>query len=1232
MCCAYMARVFQAVALGFLIDYFGGGNDKGYLWAFLIVACGVIILFEHHHVFFIAWHKGMQLRLAGVAAIYEKSLKLSSTHQNTSASYGRIMNLASNDVERFIMAALFVSHLIWAPLQSIAILIVGCLFLGPSFAAGFALLVMVFVPLQFYLGGRFAHFRSKIAAITDQRVTFVSQAVRGVRVMKMSGYEWRFLERIQKYREAETSQIGKANQLKSWNEALFYCTNVVVAVTIFLVHTVLLGKELKPGDVFTVFTLINIMQLEMTKHVALGVMSVSECYVSISRIQKFLEFPELPHDRIDNEGTSPVYNNKLDLTASAMEMSLPSGTHADNMISMNKVKCYWNEVKENSRSDKQGRADLLDGSTGSETSKTQSLVTAVEDVSLTFKRGELTAVIGTVGCGKSALLQAIVQELPVSSGTVRRLYKSLSYAAQDPWIMDGTVKENIVMGLPWNEDWYNQVVKACSLLPDFEQFRDGDRTVVGDRGVQCSGGQRARIGLARALYRDADVLVADDPLSAVDSKVGRQLFQEAIIGLGLSRGKCVILATHQHQYVSECRCVLIMAGRVVHDGTYDECVTAAGGALHAHAADDGGDEVLEEEQNDGDDGLEMTDDVMGDDQGRPKGIEGDTDNEELNRQGIVRADTYVKYLEAMGGVWVGMFLLVLFSATQGSVLATVTMFGRWAERDTEDQDNLDIVLIVTGLTALVVVLAIYRAFVSLQLTVRASRRLHDRMAKSVLRAKVEFFDTNPLGRILNRFSADIGISDDQLPVTMFDFFVIAFIVLGAVITTLITMPFTLVAIPPLTWYFLSVRRIFVTSTRELKRLEGLARSPIFAMISESLGGIATIRANDSLVFFRQKFDDAHDAHTRAFFGFIAASRWVGFRMDSIMFLFLATVCVLSVLFHHQGWFDVDPAILGLSLSMILQLAGMFQWCIRQSAEVVNQMVSIERVLAFGELEPEAPLALESDTSVVDKAWPSRGELSFDQVTVRYRASLPPALEDVSFRIPAGSRVGIVGRTGSGKSTLLQALFRLLEAEKGRIVIDDIDVAKLGLHALRTRISVIPQVPTLFSGCTVRENLDLFQLHSDERIRKVIEDCHLSSVIAELPSGWDSIVAESGSNFSVGQRQLLCLARAILSQNKILVLDEATASVDRRTDQLIQRTLHECFHDGTIIAVAHRLDTVIEYDYILVLGKGRVLEFGSPADLIKAGGAFASMVTDTGETMSRSLRMSASRISSVLLEE
>ncbi|CAJ1953935.1 unnamed protein product [Cylindrotheca closterium] len=1188
LCLQFTSTVVQAVALGNLIESFETGNGEGYVWASVLVASGLIVLLDLHQVFFIVWRKGMQVRISCVGAIYAKSLRLPSTHKDTNANTGRIMNLASNDVDRFLLAALFINYLIWAPLQSIGILVVGWWIMGPAFAAGFALLLFVFMPFQVYLSNKFAFFRSKIAAITDRRVTFVSQAVHGARIMKMSGFEWRFLERIQDIRKEEVDQIQKANRLKAANEALFFATNVVIAMAIFLVHVLLLDGTLYPRDIFTVFTLVNILQLQMTKHVSLGIMGASEAYVSIGRIQEFLESPEQhftesTHDTLQNEQIA---------------------------ISMEDVCCQWNHVRDISTK------KVTDDDDDDEIS-TASLAAALTDITIDFEKGQLTCIIGTVGSGKSALLQAIVGELPVFTGKLQRSYDKLAYAAQDPWIMDGTVQDNITMGSPFRREWYDQVIDACGLRLDFSQFANGDQTVVGDRGVQCSGGQRARIGLARALYRDADVLVADDPLSAVDAKVGRQLFNKAIMELSVKRGKCVILTTHQHQYVHEQRCVLVTKGKIGKIGSYAECVATAGGKLTAHSADDAVDSLSTDPKTASfkAGGKNEVDEIA------PSTSVKVNESKEDSNTGVVKFETFLNYARAMGGLGIGIGLFILFTITQAVVLLAVVMMGRWAERTPEDQKSWDILSIVIAMGVAVILLASIRAVVSFYYTIKASRTLHDGMTKAVLRAPISFFDTNPLGRVLNRFSADVGSNDDMLPQTLLDFTVIFFMVMGTLVITVTVLPFTLLAMPVLFYYFWSVRKVFVTSTRELKRLEGLARSPMFAMLSESLSGVATIRANDSSAHFVKKFEFAHDAHTRSFFSFIAASRWVGFRMDSIMFILASVVSVLAVLFERQEWFEVDPAILGLSISMLLQLSGLFQWCIRQSAEVVNQMVSVERVLAFKNLEPEAPLEMDSDRNL-DAAWPHQGKIEVSDVGIRYRKGLPLALNGASFSIPAGARVGIVGRTGSGKSTVVQTLFRLLEAENGSITIDGADISKVGLHRLRTKISVIPQMPTLFSGCTIRENLDLFGIHDEKAIVKALEDSHLSDAIEQLPEGYDTLVAEGGSNFSVGQRQLLCLARAILSKNKILILDEATAAVDRRTDQLLHESLHESFEDSTIIAVAHRLDTIIDHDYVLVLGLGKVLEFGPPAELIRSGGSFSQMVEETGDRMSANLKQRA----------
>jgi len=702
--------------------------------------------------------------------------------------------------------------------------------------------------------------------------------------------------------------------------------------------------------------------------------------------------------------------------------------------------------------------------------------------------------------------------------------------------------------------------------------------------------------------------------------VARSLFYSAIHKLAIKRGSCVILVTHQHQFVgnADC-CILLENDKVLGAGSFADCVKVSNGDLCDAL------QIEKEEQIEIEDNLPQEDseriahvpnDAGSDHRDGIKAIE-DAAQAEKRDTGIIHLATWSAYRLALGGTTVCLLLLCMFAVTQASFLVTVIQIGNWAAAPASEQYSS--ISLVIWLAGSVILLSIVRANLSFFLFIKASQRLHHQMLQSVLRAKIEFFDTNPLGRVLNRFAADVGICDEALPLTIYDFVDGFFTVLGSVATSAVVLPFILAVLPPLLWYFVRLRKTFVKTTRELKRLEGMGRSPIFAMVSESLNGIATIRSNDKIQYFVDKFEHVHNAHTRVSFAFEVSSRWFALQLDVLAFLLMSTASILAVLFQQQGWFDVDPAVLGLSLTLLIQISTTnFPWMVRQSAEVTNQMVSVERIMEFGTLSPEAALETDLDDDHTD--WPKDTSISVNNLTTRYRSNLPPCLNGVSFKIEPGQTCGIVGRTGSGKSSLVQALFRILEAENGSIEIGGVDISLLGLYKLRTSMAVIPQSPVLFSGCTIKENLDPFAKYTDSDVREALNAVQMMSAIDDLPCGLDTPVADGGSNFSVGQRQLLCLARAILLKNRILVLDEPTANVDAKTDQLLQKALKETFQDSTIISVAHRLDTVINYDRILVLGDGKVLEFGAPKDLVsKEDGHFAAMVNSTGESMANILR-------------
>lgn len=1207
------ARIGQAVSLGHLIQYFSDREKNeanttttnGYFWALSLVLCGIVTLIEHHHVFFRTWRKGMQIRTAAIAAIYAKSHRLSSLGGCHVPTAGSIVNLATNDVERFLSAALFVSYLFWGPVYAIVVLSVGMYLVGPAFAAGFSLLAL-FVPLQFYLSHKFANLRSTVANITDSRVSLVSQAVSGARVMKMSGWELQFKLLIANVRRKESNRIQQASRLRGLNEAVYFACSIVMYVVIFIVD-IKTGGVLTPRKVFSTMTLINVVQFELMKHFSLGVMFVSECFVSITRLSKFLNTPELPHTKSSIQTVPNSFIEKENESSSRIKKSA---------IAISNMTCHWVPPIDSSNEEK--TADSNEDSSA----KSKPDV-ALSDIDINVKYGELVCVIGSVGSGKSALILAMTGELPLTSGNMTYGSQSISYASQEPFLMDGTVKENILMGLEFNPDWYEQVVASCGLNEDLRQFQNGDQTIVGDRGVQCSGGQRARISLARAIYRDADIILLDDPLSAVDVNVGRLLFFSAIQDLCVKRGKCVVLATHQHQFIGESRCVLMSKGRIKCVGTYDDCLSASEGTLvnSMHHSSSGNLVAFEKSQKDALSETKLKKSKDDQEKGDERIDHTNDSHREQRNSGVVKLTTFLNYIKAMGGPIIILGLLVLFAATQTSVLFTVIIVGDWAEQSQDEQKSTHRIIYALSMMGAVVILSIVRSVLGFYFAIKASQRLHDKMLGAVLRAKIEFFDCNPLGRILNRFSADVGIVDDLLPVTLFDVTMCSFLVLGGVVTTAFVLPVVLVAFPPIIYYFVSVQQTFLSTSRELKRMEGVARSPIFALLSESLTGIATIRTNNAQKYFLEKFEEKLNNHTRAFWCFIASSRWLGFRMDFMMLALLTAASFAGVIVNDQKWFTVNPSVLGLSLMMVIQLGAIFQWTVRQTAEVVNQMVSVERMVEFSTLTSEAPLHMEEDKKHPN--WPTAGKIDVKSLSLRYRANLPPSLVDAGFVIKGGERVGIVGRTGAGKSTFTQGLLRLLEAEMGKIFVDDVDISKLGLHKLRTQMSVIPQTPILFNGCSIRENLDPFSMYDDDTIRKALKDVQMIDVVENLSGQLDSIVAEGGSNFSVGQRQLLCLARAILRKNQILVLDEPTANVDSRTDELLQEAVSKSFPSATIIAIAHRLDTVIEYDKILVLGRGKVLEYGAPHELLQLDGHFKSMVNDSGDVMSAELHRRAS---------
>ncbi|XP_064615565.1 LOW QUALITY PROTEIN: ATP-binding cassette sub-family C member 4-like [Liolophura sinensis] len=603
--------------------------------------------------------------------------------------------------------------------------------------------------------------------------------------------------------------------------------------------------------------------------------------------------------------------------------------------------------------------------------------------------------------------------------------------------------------------------------------------------------------------------------------------------------------------------------------------------------------------------------------------------EEERREGTIGMGVYKHYFMAGANIIMLIILALINIIAQTAFVMSDWFLSYWANQEearhaaTQEHERLvnegynvtnvtiplvDMprnVYIFTGITFSVFLFGILRALLFFRIAITASKTLHNRMFDSILRTKISFFDTNPVGRILNRFSKDVGHMDDNLPITFFDFLQCFLLILGIVIVAGVVNPWVFIPIIPLSIAFVAIRHYYIKTSRNIKRLEGTTRSPVFSHLSASLLGLGTIRAFDVQEKFSQEFDDHQDLHTEAWFLFITSSRWLAVRLDWLCASFVSAVAFCSVLAADS----LDAGLVGLSVTYAMTLMGMFQWAVRQSAEVENQMVSVERVLEYSNLPQEASLDSSPDNKP-PPSWPHEGVIRGEQVGLRYGPDAPLVLKNINFVIQAKEKVGIVGRTGAGKSSLLTVLFRLVEPE-GKVTIDGINISKIGLHDLRNKISIIPQDPTLFTG-SVRVNLDPFEQHSDEVLWSALEEVQLKPVIDDLPGGLEWNVSEGGINFSVGQRQLICLARAILRKNKILVIDEATANVDPRTDDLIQETIREKFAECTVLTIAHRLHTIMDSDRVLVLDDGCILAFDEPYTLLQDKiGHFYKMVEQTG---------------------
>nr|ACZ64280.1 ATP-binding cassette sub-family C member 4 [Trichoplusia ni] len=1256
--------------LAIFIDYFS--NEKtpeayreAHIYNFLMNLVSMTSAFLMNYLQLLQGRVGMRVRIACCSLMYRKILKLNHVGLSNTEP-GQVINLMSNDVSRFDLVINFLHYLWVTPCVVPLVSYLVWQHVGYATLAALTLIFVQTIFVQVTLSSYQGKLRGKIAKRTDQRVKVMSELVNGVQVIKMYAWEKPFEKLVDQLRKSEVSYILKTSFVKGFSSALAVFTErfiLFVTITTF----VYINGDVRAQTSFSLVQYFNLLQLTCNIAFPMGLAFLAETKVSIRRLEEFLLLEEKEPEQ-----------QKSNILLDASRLSLANGKEKE-----------AKKVKEISKP-----SELSIKNVTARWVATDDASTALRNITLTATPGEFVGVAGPVGAGKSSLLHLILGELKETSGTVNLGGSRISYASQEPWLFVGTVRENILFGTPYDRIRYKKVVKACALVRDFELLPHGDSTLVGERGISLSGGQRARIGLARACYRPADIYLLDDPLSAVDTHVGKHIVSECVNGILDQFTR--ILVTHQlHHLKTADKVIILRKGEIEIQGPFDE-------VSHTPLFS----ELLQDENEDKlvpVDHVKMMRSVsiMSKASTTAGEVEQPIDEEEIEEMagtGRVPGKVYGQYFKA-GASWCLLFLtfaaiiiaqavtsfsdlwltywmnnvesalmkeaalasnattfnstlsennMTLYTTTEapttfttsattsivngtlGLVNGTLSLVNDTLSsvNDTFAAVNatVDEALSVDGgfyfdhtFYVYIWAIAIFsciiftsgRSFMFLWVCMKSSINLHNQMFSNILGATMRFFDTNPSGRILNRFSKDMGVVDEILPKMYIDTIQIFMVMVGILVMVAIVNPLMLVTtfVCGALIYFWAL--VYLSTAQGIKRVEGITRSPVFSHVTATMSGLSTVRAFQSEELLKIHFDDKQDVHSAAWYLTLVT--------NTTFTIWLSFVCTLYIIVVAYTFLLMDDGTtqsgnVGLALSQGLILVNMVQYGVKQATEVVSQMTSVERVTQFTSLPQE-----KTEGPSPPSNWPQKGRIAFKDLTLRYDEGAAPVLKRLNIDIESGWKVGVVGRTGAGKSSLISALFRLAPIE-GQVHIDEVETGEIALKELRAKISIIPQEPVLFSA-TLRYNMDPFDKHTDDEIWKALEQVELKNNVTSLQSP----VASGGTNFSAGQRQLLCLARAALARNKLLVLDEATANVDPTTDALIQRSIRKHFAECTVITVAHRLHTVADSDNVVVMEAGEIVESGHPHELLQdSEGHFSKMVKQLGPASEQSLRDLASK--------
>ncbi|XP_029962097.1 LOW QUALITY PROTEIN: canalicular multispecific organic anion transporter 1-like [Salarias fasciatus] len=1040
----------------------------------------------------------------------------------------------------------------------------------------------------------------------DDRLKIMNEMLNGIKILKLYAWEPSFQAQAEGIREKELKVMTKVSYLLSVGT----CAPALVSEVSFAVFVgVSPVNVLTPEKAFTSISLFNILRFPLAM-LPMIIASIVQTTVSKKRLEKFLSGEDIE--------AGAVQHNSSFKTA----VSVCDGTFA------------WERDAE----------PLL------------------KNVSLEIKPGQLVAVVGAVGSGKSSLISALLGEMHSTKGFIN-IQGSITYVPQQAWTQNATLRDNVLFGSPNDERRFKEVIKACALEPDLELLPGGALTEIGEKGINLSGGQKQRVSLARAAYSQADVYLLDDPLSAVDAHVGKHLFENVIGPNGILQNKTRILVTHGVSFLPHVDEIVVLVDGVVSEiGSYSS-LRASGGAfsefLDTYAKEQRTQTRSESDHSQNMEDLELLpdsedtdldaplEDVVSSTLKRENSIRRSQRNSSIRRQknssirktendddlkkgqklkekeametGWVKLSVFLQYLRAVGWEYTAVAALVYF-------IGNVAFVGQnlWLSEWTKDAVVYanktyhfiarDLRVGVFGALGVAQGLFVFLgAVILVNASIAASRILHERLLKNIMRVPMIFFEMTPIGIVVNRFAKDIFTIDEAIPNSLRSWILCLLGVLGTLFVICLATPLFAIVLVPLSIIYYFVQRFYVASSRQQRRLDSVSRSPIYSHFGETVSGLMVIRAYNHQERFLKHNEITIDENVKSVYPWIVSNRWLAIRLEFLGNLVVFFACLFAVISRDS----IDSGIVGLSISYALNESHLFTHTITQTlnllvkmtSELVTNIEAVKRVSEYIEIENEAEWVTDTRPP---KDWPEAGRLQFENYKVHYRPGLDLVLHGITCDIGSTEKIGIVGRTGAGKSSLMNCLFRIIEAAEGRILINGKDIAKLGLHDLRSNLTIIPQDPVLFCG-TLRMNLDPFDKFSDGDVWKVLELSHLKDSAAGLKEGPQHKVSEGGENLSVGQRQMLCLSQALLRKSRILILDEDTAAVDLETDNLIQNTIHKEFSSCTVQTIVHRLHSIMDSSRVMVLDAGRIVEFDTPQNLLSNKGHFYAMAKDAGIT-------------------